>query len=227
VDVNEEIRFMNKKALKRLVLHSDQSEALTLETDAKVLRSLSGKRMPRIGYIPSIPDPRRKYFQEKVRYYARAGFEEISYFDVEEDHSVKETEAFFKNDVIHLSGGDPVVFWRRLEASGSLPLLHAFVARGGVLLGVSAGAMLMTPSLGVTTLSRGGLCDESACLGLVEFEVIPHWSEHRVSAKAAERYALTKRVSLYGLSDGECIIVNGEKATLVGTPFYCSGQQTL
>jgi dipeptidase E len=54
----------------RAVLYSDQVIAANRKVDAHLLRLLA-KPAPRIGYIPSAPDPEQRFFRDKQSYYAQ------------------------------------------------------------------------------------------------------------------------------------------------------------
>jgi dipeptidase E len=200
----------------KLILHSDQSHETTGELDAKLLVSLTGKRLPCIGYIPSVSDSRRKYFSEKERYYKKLGFSSLKYFDPDETNSEEEVHAFFECDVIHLSGGDVCPFMQRLRRTGCDRRLIEFANRGGVILGVSAGAMI----LGKTFLSASLFGEKGSFdgLGLFDFEIVPHVSEHFPRFDLLRSFAVKNRKSVYALNDGDVVVVSGAKVKTYGAP---------
>ncbi len=200
----------------KLILHSDQSQEKTGALDAKLLLSLTGKRMPRLGYIPSTPDPRRKYFAEKARYYEKIGFPGLRYFDPEEDDSSEVVRDFFAHDVIHLSGGAVCPFMERLRATGCDRRLHDFANRGGVILGVSAGAMLLGRTFASASLF--GEKGNFEGLGFFDFEIVPHVSEHFPRLDRLRSFATKNQKTVYALNDGDVVVVSGTKVKTYGTP---------
>lgn len=202
--------------MSKIILHSDQSIDKTGSLDTKLICSLTGKRSPRIGYIPSCPDPRRKYFHEKKRYYEKIGFSGLTYFDPEEDYSEKDRLLFFQSDVIHLAGGEVCSFMTRLRRTGCDEHLLAFTARGGVLLGVSAGAMLLGRTFNAVHLfgERGA----TQGLGLFEFEIVPHVSEYFPNLTMLREFAKKNRKTLFALNDGDVIVVSSAKIKTYGSP---------
>lgn len=202
--------------MNKIILHSDQSLDKTGALDAKLLVSLTGKRSPRIGYIPSRPDQRRKTFAEQQRYYEKIGFGSLQYFEPEERSSAEEIQAFFASDVIHLSGGAVSPFMARLRATGCEGHLRDFAQRGGVLLGVSAGAMLLG-----TTFQSASLFGEKGSfdgLGLFDFEIVPHVAEHFPRLDLLRSFAVKIKKTVYALNDGDVVVVSGAKIKTYGAP---------
>jgi len=202
-------------AAPKIILHSDQSIALTAERDQELIRSLSGKRSPRIGYIPSTPDRRRKYFFEKEAYYQKIGFAGLQYFDPAEGLSELEMSAFFSLDVIHLAGGEVVPFMHSLRNSGCDARLRAFAERGGLMLGVSAGAMLLGKTFSsVSLFGEQGVFDG---MGFFDFEVVPHVSEKFPRLDILRDFAKRQKKTLYALNDGDVVVVSGKKIRTYGS----------
>ena len=191
----------------KFILHSDQSIKLTADLDVKLMRSLTGKKNPKIGYIPAAPDPKRKYFEEKVHYYSKIGFNDVGFLEPTEVGIDKDCEEFFLRDLIHLSGGQVTEFRDRLIYSGLDLKISAFLKRGGVILGVSAGAMVLQKSFGlVRFLGEKG---DFKGLGFFDFEVSPHTNEYFPDLRRLEDYVLKSKCTVYALNDGDAITING------------------
>ncbi|MEY3903754.1 MAG: hypothetical protein RL189_3060 [Pseudomonadota bacterium] len=206
----------------RLILHSDQSHERTGEIDAQLIRSLSGKRNPRLVYVPSVADPRHKYFAEKARYYEKIGITNCEYFDPLEEKDPARVDEIFQCDVIHLAGGEVCRFMERLVSSGTDQRLRNFAARGGVLVGVSAGAMLLG-----RTFAGAGLFGERGPtdgLGLFDFEIIPHVAEHFPRMDLLQVFANKTKKTLYALNDGDVVVVSGRKIRTFGAPMKLEPQ---
>lgn len=191
----------------KFILHSDQSIKLTADLDVNLIRSLTGKKSPKIGYIPAAPDPRRKYFEEKIHYYSKIGFNDLGFLEPTELGSDKDCDDFFLRDLIHLSGGQVTEFRDRLLNSGLDLKISAFLKRGGVILGVSAGAMVLQKSFGLARfLGEKGNFNG---LGLFDFEVSPHTNEYFPDLRRLEDYGLKTKCTVYALNDGDAITING------------------
>ena len=118
----------------------------------------------------------------------------------------------------HLSGGNTFEFLRWLRAFGLLDALRAY-AHDAVLVGVSAGAILMTPDIGSAALcgdERGAEQLDDAGLGLVDFCVRPHFDGSAEATEGWLRYSSSVSGLVYGVPDGSGVIVNGGVVELVG-----------
>jgi dipeptidase E len=200
----------------KLILHSDQSFTLTGARDAELLKSLSGKKLPKILYVPSAFNARRKAFDETSAYYSKLGFTHVRLFEPEEGAREEHSQALQEADVVHLSGGEVIAFATRLQATGFDELLKAFLNRGGVLLGVSAGAMVMSRSFKTAQLHRER--GDFRGLGLIEFEIIPHAIDHFPRQELIQKFAKDNSVPIYAMNDGDIIVVHGRKIRTYGAP---------
>jgi len=198
---------------RKLVLYSDQ---LVPDTDAidRRLLSLVGTRGRRVGYIPSQPDRERRWFAPRVAYYARLGLAIEVYFGLEDDYAPGDLSRLLSCDAIHLAGGNTFRFLHWLRSRGMIHVLRDYVAGGGVLIGVSAGAILMTPNIGTAALCVGddpypGLDDLSG-LSLVDFEFLPHFDGSPSATAELLAHSKTAAGRVYACRDGGGIVVDGD-----------------
>ncbi len=191
------------------------------ETDAidgRLLR-LIGKAAPRVGYIPSSSDPERFFFDQIRTYYAALGASVDVYLELDVSFSQETLPALLACDAVHLSGGNTFYFLHWLKQRAMLPVLRDYVAGGGVLIGVSARAILMTPDISTSALCGDtfveALRDPSA-LGLVDFQFLPHFEPEE--ANTAEIAAQQRRfpAPLYACPDGGGIVVDGADIEFFG-----------
>src|SRR5690606_32920603 len=87
----------------------------------------------------------------------------------------------FKSDIIHLSGGNTFYFIKHLRQAKLLKDFKEFLNNGGVLTGLSAGAIIMTRSIQTAAFPSFDR-DENEDnvrnfkgMGLVNFEFFPHY----------------------------------------------------
>jgi dipeptidase E len=198
----------------KFILHSDQSLQLTAELDRELIRSLTGKRRPSIGYITSYPDPRRRHFQDKAAYYEKLGYNDISFIDPLEPFEPKEVTHFFSSDVIHLPGGEVGYFLTSLKTSGFDELLRKFLATGGLIIGVSAGAMLLCNTIEIAQLY--GEKKKLLGLGFFDFEICPHAKEYFPNIAVVESFAKKIRKDIYILNDGDVLKIINNKIKTYG-----------
>lgn len=197
---------------RKLVFYSDTDAAANQQIDERLLR-LINRPHPRIGYIAAVPDPERIYFDAQRKRYQGMGAELVVYADQETVHGGEDEATLLACDAIHLSGGNTFAFLHWLKRSPLMELLPHYVAQGGVLIGVSAGAMLLTPGIACAELcgdSRNRLPPDDNALGLVDFNFWPHYRSGQVLSPMLAKWA-HELPSLVCCPDGCGIVVDGER----------------
>jgi len=134
------------------------------------------------------------------------------------------TKILLASDVIYLSGGNTFHFLMHLRRSGLIAPLRRFADRGGVLAGLSAGAILTTPNIGLAAYppfdrdeNEVGLSDSRwGALDLVDFEFFPHFRTSRKIRDALLWYSERSKFPLYACRDGSGIVVEGDRFTAHG-----------
>ena len=194
----------------KLALYSDQIPPLTDAMDAQVMSLLPPS--PRIGYLPSSPDRDRAWFRQVEAYYGRYGAA-LAFFGVEDDFDSARLPDLFESDAIHLTGGNTFQFAYWLRQRGLFDPLREFAERGGMLIGVSAGAILMTPDISTSSLCGDqpypGLASMSG-LRLVDFHVVPHVGE---DLDALKGYSAHVSGTVLGIPDGAGVLVTDHQLT--------------
>jgi dipeptidase E len=172
----------------------------------------------RMGYVPSCSDPERRYFRSQQDYYAQHGIDLAVYLEPDVDQPAGALDSLLACDAIHLSGGDTAYFLTWLRRRGLLEPLRRYALEGGVLVGVSAGAILMTPDIGTS-----GLCGDSwepgmdlRALGLVDFAFLPHLTSAGGKLEAGQAYSRRSGLSVYACQDGDGLAVRGDEVLCVG-----------
>ncbi len=181
-----------------------------------------------ITYIPSSSSPSRDYYEAFKGWYTPFGLTQFSYFAIDTDFTMAELESALDSSAIFLSGGNTFCFLQALKQKDLLSALALFARRGGVLIGQSAGGVIMTPTIEVVgdALEFGdensvGLKDLSG-LNLTSFEFSPHFSGSETAIRSLCSYSEKKPNPVYACSDGAGIIVEGESLSCIGelTIFY-------
>lgn len=201
---------------RRLILYSDMESTIQLALNERLLHWV-GHAHPLIGYISAAPDASRVYFERARQCYLAQGMELSCYVD--SNSSENELAAVFACEVIHLSGGNTFSFLHWLKQRGLLAKLRHYALSGGVLIGVSAGAILMTPSVASAELCadvrEAGLTDDAA-LGLVDFHFWPHFEPRQGRAPRLMQLA-SALAHLYRCPDDAAIVVEGDQIELFGS----------
>ena len=199
----------------KLFLYSDQIPPITDPIDERLFAMLP--RIPRIGYLPASPDSDRTWFKDRQTYYARYGAT-LEFFGLEKEFQPDQIPDLFQCDAIHLTGGNTFRFSYWLQTRGLFDHLKRYVASGGVLIGVSAGAIMMTPDI-----SSSAYCGDEPYpalqnndgLSLVDFEIIPHIE----SQDDLTEFAKLRPRMLYGIPDGSAIIIDNDQMEFIGPIF--------
>ncbi len=218
-----EINFIAKcRKMKKLVLHSGQVSGQT-ETDEAFLRFFDGKK-PKIAFIPSQSDLTRKYFNQTSQWYKQFGVDEMLYFDIDRKYNEEKMPELLSCDAIFLSGGNTYYFLNSLKNRNLIPVLRGFVEKGGVLIGVSAGSIMMSQTIAVTTIDADiggdqntvGL-EEFSALELNEFEFFPHFDiDDGEILKRLKEYSKSSGSVVYACKDGGGIVVDGDNMQFFG-----------
>lgn len=207
-----------------LVLYSDQIIAENSAIDIRLLDLIDSKSAgTRIAYVPSGPETERRFFEERKLYYARYSLDLSLFYDLDEPHSAEELEDLFISDAIHLSGGHTGAFLQRLRLSGMLDPLRDWALRGGILIGTSAGAILMTPTIAIDALFFGQRPEEATggdALNLVPFEFFPHLNAKANYLSELVRYSRHTTRPIIACNDGDGVVVSRGLVEGIGNPIW-------
>jgi dipeptidase E len=201
-----------------LVLYSDQIIPANEKIDWALVELMDG-RGRRIGYIPSGPDPGAVFYSQRQVYYARYGLTLDTFFDLDCDHSDAELAALFACDAIHLSGGDTAAFLARLRRNGILEKVYDWASRGGILIGTSAGSILMTPTIAVDAIfsDRCPLdVKDGAALNLVSFEFFAHLHARPNYLSELVAYSTKTMRPIIACPDGDGVVITHGVVKCIG-----------
>lgn len=216
----------------KLVLYSGYDED-NVQIDQELVKLIS-KASPRVTFIPSahhLPEHDYEYFCQS---FADYGIKDIRIFNVDQPFSKTQAEFALSSDLIYLSGGNTYYFLHWIRKQGFDKKLREFVQNGGVLAGLSAGAIMMTPSIATASYPKFDRDNNSvkikdlSALDLVKFEFFPHYSP--VEEYARELKKQSKKISwpIYGVDDGGGIIVDGKTLKFYGKVWgYLNGKEFL
>lgn len=212
--------------LLNLILYSDQIFPDCSAIDRRLADLLKARGTGnRLAYVASGPEPDRSFFVNAQAYYGRYGLDLALFYDLDEPHSHEEIAGLFACDAIHLSGGHTGCFLERLKRSGLLGPLRDWALSGGILVGVSAGAILMSPTIATDALFIGrkpeDITDGDA-LDLVPFDFFPHLSDDAAYLPALLRYSMHTARPIVACNDSDGIVVTGGRVECVGSPLWIS-----
>jgi dipeptidase E len=202
----------------RLVMYSDQVIPENDKVDARLL-DLLAERGQHIGYVPSGPESDRRFYRERQNYYAKLGLDLSVFFDTSRPLDEAGLATLLDCDAIHLSGGHTRAFLHILKANSLLGALAEWTRNGGLLIGTSAGAILMTPTVALDAMFSGEdpkAVRDSGALDLVPFEFFPHLNKSADYLPQLLAYSTETSRRIAACRDGDGIVVNGDVVESVG-----------
>ena len=173
-------------------------------------------------YIPASHYWAEDDFRDFVKCHKKWGIERFVFLSVDIPFDQSLLRLALQSDLIHLGGGNTYYFLRHLRRSGMLGKLKKFVREGGVLTGLSAGGILMNPTIssaGYPSFEKDANEDKIknfSSLNLVKFEFFPHYKNSRRYDQ--ELVCRSKKISspLYACPDSSGIVVADDRMTFVG-----------
>ena len=120
-----------------------------------------------------------------------------------------------ETDVLLVNGGDPLYLRYWMRASGLADLLPSLSA---VYVGLSAGSMVLAPSIGEDFVGWRPPTGGDETLGLVEFSIFPHLDHTNMPDNAmagAERWAANMPGPSYAIDDNTAIKVTGDVVEVI------------
>lgn len=206
----------------KLALYSGGSGQENRNLVKETLSLLEGVEDPVVVFVPSDSEDSEEDFLVFRRKFARTRIKKFRCVAIDRNLSARSQQALFSADAIFLGGGNTFYFLKHVRQRRLLNRFKRFVANGGVLMGLSAGSILMTPSImtaAVPSLDRDenevGLRSLSA-LGLVPFEFSPHYEACRSVDQELLEYSQELEYPIYACADGEGIIVDRGRIRFIG-----------
>ena len=187
----------------------------------------------RFTYLPFCSDGSMAYFMRAVRRYSRFGIGEFSCLIPEEMPSRAQIRAALNSHIVYLAGGNTFYFLQALRNAGLLPYLREFAEKGGILAGLSAGAHILTPHIGLAG-APGLIPDENEvglknlkALGLAPFEILPHYEAKPIRVRALCKYTITSKLPVFACPDGTGIVMDHGRVSILGrgVELYAGGME--
>lgn len=205
----------------RLVFYGggDDKDNRRLDT---ALFDLVGKKSPHLTFIPAQSYESEVDFALYIKQYKRFGVKNFLHFPVDIHFDTVLLGEALKSDIIHLGGGNTFYFLKHLRKSGMLPLLQKYVKDGGILTGLSAGAIMMTPTITTASFPPFDRDDNDEkikdyqSLGLVNFEFFPHYLNSMRYREAMIKRSRKSKIPLYACPNGNGLIIKNNELQIVG-----------
>lgn len=205
-----------------LVLYSGgfgrENKALALEVDA-LLRK---RRNPVVTFVPTCSEDMDPDFRDCKRQLAGVKIRKFHCLPIDQPLTEEQEKTLFSSDGIFLGGGNTFYLLKSLRDRRLLDKFKAFVMRGGLLMGLSAGSIVLTPTVSTASVpsleaddNDVGLTNFKA-LGLVPFEFSPHYEGGRKADSELLEHSRNIRRPIYACADGEGIVVRDGAIHFVG-----------
>jgi dipeptidase E len=205
----------------KLVLYGGGHEEENLHLDAEAIR-LARVENPRVTYIPSCSFDSEADFIAFVQSYRKLGLTKFIHFPIDVPYDQVLLSEAFSSDIIHLSGGNTFYFLKYLKKTKILSKLKEFVRNGGVLTGMSAGAIIMTPDIKTAGYPKFD-CDDNdekitnlKAMNIVPFEFFPHYKNSDRYEKELIFQSKKVKHPVYAVPDLSGIVVEGNTLKFVG-----------
>lgn len=208
----------------KLVFYSGGDDKENRPLD-KAFMDLFNKKNPVITFIPSSSYLSEQEFKVFVKHYSKFKLNRFIHFPVDVPFDRIMFQEVMRSDAIHLAGGNTFYFLNSLRKAKLLKELKQFVLKGGILTGLSAGAIMMTEDIemaGYPEFDRDenivGIKNLSA-LNLVDFAFFPHFKNSSRYDAAFKKYSKAKKKVIYACPDGAGIVVNDGELRFIGKTF--------
>lgn len=205
----------------KLVFYSGGLEKENSSLD-RAFVELLGKKNPVVTFIPSSSYLSEQEFKNFVKHYSKFKISRFIHFPVDVPFDKILFQEVMRSDAIHLGGGNTFYFLNSLRKAKLLPQLRAFAKKGGVLTGLSAGAIMMTENIemaGYPEFDR----DENtvnisnlSSLNLVDYLFFPHFRNSARYDSVFKKYSKLSSKIIYACPDGAGIVVNGDELRFIG-----------
>lgn len=212
----------------KLVLYSGGGDKDNLGLDRAFLRLLE-KKNPVVTFIPSSSYLSQEEFRSFVKHYSKFKITRFIHFPIDVPFDRIMFQEVMRSDAIHLAGGNTFYFLNSLRRAKLLPELRKFVQRGGVLTGLSAGAIMMTENIEMAAYPEFDRDENTvnlknlSALGLVDFLFFPHFKNSARYDTFFKKYTKLKGKTIYACPDGSGIVLNGDELSFIGPCYAYSG----
>ena len=147
---------------------------------------------------------------------------DCEFYDIEYDESKK----LLDFDLIYIIGGNPFYLLNQIKTKKFEAVFCELYNKGIPLVGVSAGSMVFTNNINIVNLlddrlNQGIGLDNFNALGLVDFEICPHYEMFRNRFDSFDeiigQYIKEVNPTFYKINDGGAIFVNQGDISLIKT----------
>jgi dipeptidase E len=205
----------------KIVLYSGGGDKENRFLNQRALE-LTGVDVPKLTFIPSSSYDAEEDFKFFVDEFSKLGVQRFMHFCVDIPFTKTLLNEVLKSDLIFLGGGNTFYFLKHLKKQNMFGHFKKFLKRGGVLCGLSAGAIVLTPHVHTASFPHFDR-DENpwdmknlSAMRLVNFEFFPHYKNSKRYDAELLHHSKKSNLPLYACPDGGGIIIEKEQLTFCG-----------
>jgi len=171
-------------------------------------------KAPQLAKVAFVPTASRtphelKYIESSKEELFELGIkpENLVIFNLDKKVIATDLDGF---DVLYVCGGNTFYLMKKINETGFDKTIKAFVKKGGLYVGVSAGSVVAGPVIKIALPfdeNDSNLTNFDG-LGLVDVIISPHYIEN--DKAIIENYAKSSACKVIALTDSQALLVNGE-----------------
>ncbi len=204
-----------------LVFYSGGNDKENQSLDRSFVELL-GKKNPVVTFIPSSSYLSEQEFKSFVRHYSKFKIHRFIHFPVDVPFDNILFQEVMRSDAIHMAGGNTFYFLHCLRKAKLLPQLKTFAQKGGLLTGLSAGAIMMTEDIEMAAYPEFDRDENTvniknlSALNLVDFLFFPHFRNSSRYDTVFKKYTKESEKILYACPDGAGIVIRNDEIRFIG-----------
>jgi cyanophycinase len=181
------------------------------------------RRLPEPVRVVCLPTAAGQEGEERITYWSQLGIkhftglgvhvEALPVIDRASAHNARLAQAITEANFIYLSGGKPGYLHQTLDNSPVWQAIQSVLARGGLLAGCSAGAMV----LGKKYLDFPFLFLKAGFNAIPGSLIMPHYDEIGKSQRAVIHGLAGAKLTLLGVEANTALVIAGAQADVVGS----------
>lgn len=157
-----------------------------------------------VGFVTTAADPYqdKPWMEADRQALVDLGYQVIN-IDLKNKTAAELKTAFHDTQIIFIAGGNTTYLVDQAHRSGLIDILKDLLTEDRIFIGSSAGSILAGPTVepfieeDLPELSKDFLLQDPACLGLVDYVVLPHYPKYaeqndQVASRFEDRYKFVK-----------------------------------
>jgi dipeptidase E len=174
----------------------------------------------------------QEFHQIKKDFKIKLKYNSVVFSPLESLTTSEVKENIINSDVLFLGGGNTFDFFENLQKKKLFSTLKKFLKEGKLIVGLSAGGILLTPSLMMACYPSKDADEYNSNLknlkgfNLLPFEVCPHYKNSAQMNKDLTTYSALHDLPIYGIRDGGFISLDDTgNFYSSGTPMFYRGEK--